>query len=185
VRELSAEIPACLYRYLRHECKKRYSQIHNKVENPLPHVVDFFDSLFDLAILSLDVAKELLEDMYNPIFLFDSSAKQIRAVVTTLLIKQAEKAINIDNYRNLAQLLETCFHRFDWPLDLVQEFKGNESTLISAIALKYELLSIFGVAALHSIQAGPKLSNCVLATCFITESNRIFSDLFTRFVSDQ
>lgn len=127
--QFNSEIPACLYQNLRHECRKHYRPFQRKDE-PL-FVADFFESLFELAILSLDLVKALLDEMFNPIFIRDCDAELLRATVTCLFVKQTRQALTIDNYRNLVQLTEMCLQRFNWPLDLMREFQGNQTTLLS------------------------------------------------------
>jgi hypothetical protein len=191
--EVILELPESLHRVLRHEHKRRYSPIPstNKEESPF---LDFFDSLFELATASQDLACGLVTEMLSPLFISEGSPDELRALVLCALIRQTSKHLEVDNYRSISQLLEMLLTRLDWPLDLVGELDVPATSLICEIALKYELLTLFGSAALMDIgkqvvsgtfEYSPHPSTSALANCFATESNRHISDLVTRFVSDQ
>lgn len=128
-----ARIPVCLYESVRYENKKHYRPFEastNDEERPL-FVIDFFESLLELAAISLDHALMLLDHMRNPLFIADCNADQLRAAIIILLVKQTKKSLTLDNYRNLVQLLGECMKRFEWPLDLMREAEGYESNLLS------------------------------------------------------
>ncbi|KAI6174559.1 hypothetical protein M3Y97_01004000 [Aphelenchoides bicaudatus] len=191
-QEMKLEVPESLHRMLRHDRKRNYQSIPTTTLKDESSMFDFFDSMFELAVASADLACEFLDEMLSPLFVMEVSAEELRAHVHCALIRQIRKHMDADNFRSILQLLEVMLKRLNWPLDLIVDLGERPTVLINEIALKNELLLSFGLASFVEVSsqvtnqtAEPSTSSAALANCFATESNRVISDMMTRFVSDQ
>jgi hypothetical protein len=122
-------LPSALHIHLRFESKRKYQYVKDLLDMGVSPIADFFSSLFELALASADLARELLDEMKMPMYLPDCSGEKLRAIVTATLVAQTQKELTIENYRSLTQILELCIRRFDWPLDLLNEGECTTSLI--------------------------------------------------------
>lgn len=127
--ELSLEIPESLHRMLRHQSKRHYCPIPSVSKHESPFY-DFFDSVFELATASLELAQELVDEMLSPLFISEGAAEELRVLVTCALIRQTQKHMEVENYKNIVHFLDILLKRLDWPLDLIGELGVPATSLI-------------------------------------------------------
>lgn len=121
-------IPEVLHRMLQFKFKKQYCPIRCASRDEAP-LSAFLDSVFELAVASMDLTRELLHEMMSPWF-FDCTNEELRAAVLSSLVRQTQRRLEVENYRSITQILEICVRQFDWPLDLLQEVNTKPTTLL-------------------------------------------------------